>query len=224
MKFTFGIITSGLDLNNINLIYDSILAQKIDDDFELIVIGGKNPNLELVRHFEFDESIKPAWITKKKNLIAEYANYDNICMMHDYVFLYENWYNNFREFGEDWDVCMNSIINHDGQRFRDWITWPEWCDENNIIFLDYEDHSRTEQMYVSGTYFCAKKKFLLDNPFDEQRSWGQSEDVEWSGRCRHRWNYKCNSDSRVGFLKQKVGNDHWHNEANKKIREAWNND
>jgi len=220
MKFTFGIITSGLEPNNIKLIHHSIMAQNIDDEFEIIVVGGQNPHLEMVRHIEFDESIKRAWITRKKNLIVEEAKYENICLMHDYVFLYKDWYKEFKEFGEDWEVCMNSILNRDGDRFRDWVTWGEWCAENNIVFLDYADQSRTEQMYVSGTYFCVKKKFMLDNPLDERRCWGQSEDVEWCDRLREKWNYRCNAASKVGLLKQKT-NDHWGHEVNRKMREKW---
>jgi len=222
MKFTFGVITNGSSPNNIKLIHHSIMSQNIDDEFEIIIVGGPPLELEKTRHCEFDESHKPGWITKKKNLIAEEALYDNICLMHDYVFLYKGWYENFKEFGEDWDVCMNIIQNRDGQRFRDWITWPEWCEENDIIFLDYNDDSRTEQMYISGTYFCVKKKFLLEHPLDESRGWGQGEDVEWASRVRKIWNYKCNDTSKVGLLKQK-NNDHWHHEANKKVREGWDN-
>jgi len=220
MKFTFGIITNGQHPNNIRLIHNSIMRQNIDDEFEIVVVGGTDLGLPYTRTIEFDENIKPAWITRKKNLIAQEATYDNICLMHDYVFLYDGWYKNFKDFGTDWDVCMNSIINRDGQRFRDWITWPEWSAEGDIVFLDYEDHSRTDEMYISGTFFCVKKKFFLENPLNERLGWGQGEDVEWSGRLRKGWNYKCNEFSRVGFTKQKQ-NDHWYSETNREAREAW---
>jgi hypothetical protein len=61
-------------------------------------------------------------------------------------------------------------------------------------------------MYVSGTYWCAKKSFMLAHPLDERRVWGQGEDVEWSTRCRNLWNYRMNRQSSVRFFKEKTYN------------------
>jgi hypothetical protein len=58
-------------------------------------------------------------------------------------------------------------------------------------------------MYVSGSYFCAKKEFMLKNPLDEKLGWNQCEDIEWSFRIRNFWNYRCNDKSVVKFLKYK---------------------
>ena len=222
MKWTFGIITSGNSNQSIFNIHRSILMQGIDDDYEIIVVGGQPIDIEGVSHFEFDESIKPGWITKKKNIIAQNASFENICLLHDYVYLLEGWYENFLVFGSDWDVCMNSIVNMDGQRFRDWVTGTRFCQEKDIVFLDYEDHSRTSQMYVSGTYFCVKRDFLIENPIDEELAWGQGEDVEWSERILHlgNCNYKCNPNSKVSLMKLKP-NIHWYKPLNKKAREKW---
>jgi hypothetical protein len=220
MKWTFGIITDGNAEENIRKIHKSILNQNIDDDFEIIVVGGRNLNLKNMLHVPFDETIKRAWITKKKNIISQLSKYDNICMMHDYVILFNGWYENYKNFDQEWDVCMNPVINQDSQRFRDWITWPEWCDEGRLIFLDYNTKDRTKQMYISGTYFCVKKVFMLNNPLDESLSWGQGEDVEWCGRIRDKWIYKCNNNSEVGLLKNKQ-NDHWYDSTNTSMRESW---
>lgn len=134
---------------------------------------------------------------KKKNLIAQAAKYQNISLMHDYVALRPNWYDNFIEFGEDWDVCMTRIENQDGKRFRDWMSW------DNFGFIDYDDNTKTKEMYVSGTYFCIKKDFFINHPLDERLSWGEGEDVEWSKSVRNIWNYRCNYKSVVRFIKYK---------------------
>ena len=47
-------------------IHRSILMQGIDDDYEIIVVGGQPIDIEGVSQFEFDESIKPGWITKRR--------------------------------------------------------------------------------------------------------------------------------------------------------------
>ena len=147
MKITFGVITEGNSDLFIKKIHESIINQDIDDNFEIIIVGGNDPKLEHTIHIPFDESVKRAWITKKKNIIAQEARYDNIILMHDYVYFDELWYHNFKSYTDDWDVCMNSIINADGQRFRDWITWPEWCLENDIIKVN------DKLQYISNRLF-----------------------------------------------------------------------
>jgi hypothetical protein len=52
-------------------------------------------------------------------------------------------------------------------------------------------------MYQSGGFVVAKTQLIIDNPFNEQLSWGQADDVEWSLRVRHRYKYVCNSKSAV---------------------------
>ena len=61
----------------------------------------------------------------------------------------------------------------------------------------------TEYMYISGTYWVAKKEFMTQYPLDEDLAWGQSEDIEWSKIVRDKTIFKFNSHSKVRFLKQK---------------------
>lgn len=220
MKWTFGIIT-GPSSPTLNDAIDSINRLKFVDDYEIIVVGGENIDKKNVRHFAFDESVKDMWITRKKNIIAEEAKYENLCMLHDYVALVPGWATSFEKFGSNWDVCMTPVINRDGQRFRDWITNDEWCEEGKLLFLEYSTADRTQDMYVSGTYFCVKKQFLLENKFNEDLCWGEYEDGEWSDRCRKKWNYRCNAKSPVALLKLKQ-NDHWYDNNNMQIRQKWN--
>jgi hypothetical protein len=110
------------------------------------------------------------WITKKKNLVAYMSKYENLVITHDYVGFCRGWYRNFVEFGEDWEVCMNSIRRDDGRRFRDWITFKEWW--GWPLFLPYEVTDQTSKMYVSGTYWCAKKHYMVKNPLNEKSKMG----------------------------------------------------
>ena len=120
MEFTFGIITAGnLDTRVINSIYQQGIPK---DKFEIIVVGGDYiPEYPDIKHIEFDESKRPLWITRKKNMITKNAKFENIVFLHDYYFLWRSWYEGFLKFGNDWDVCMNKILNLDSSRFRDWI-------------------------------------------------------------------------------------------------------
>ena len=215
MKWTFGIIFSST--THLNDIIRSIVNQNgmAKEDYEIIFVG---PNTaEAVDIFSrwvstgvdiqflvFDENYRKGWITKKKNSITQYAKYPNVCYMHDYVGLCVDWYKKFCEFGENWDVCMTCVRRIDGTRFRDWIFPKEsW---GFPIFLPYSETGKTREMYVNGTYWCAKKQYMIANPLDERRCWGHGEDLEWSYRCRPHWNYKMNSESAVRLLREKTFN------------------
>ena len=96
MNWTFGIITAGNNFDNLSKICDSIYNQQIpEEQYEIIIVGGNNIELPNVRHIPFDESKKSKWITKKKNIIAENAKFDNLCIMHDYIILDNQWYKHF---------------------------------------------------------------------------------------------------------------------------------
>lgn len=204
--WSFGIV-AGNDCTLLKSVIDSIRDEvKGFENYEILIVGDQNKILhfaaEDVRLIGFNESIKPGWITRKKNLIAQQSKFDKISMHHDYVSLMSGWYQNFAKFGDDWDVAMTRVENIDGSRFRDWISWYD--DQSNIVqFIRYDDNSQTNRMYVSGSYFCVKKEFMLSYPFNENLAWGQGEDVEWSKSIRNFWNYKINFYSKVKTLKMK---------------------
>jgi len=194
MKFTFGIITGG----NSKL---PVVIKSINDEVpnaEIIVVGGER--LSGTKHIPFDETIKPAWITRKKNLITQEATHENIVYMHDYLVLSEGWYEGFLGVDVFWDVCMNVITNLDGTRYRDWVTWDD--PKVKMKRVDYS-YTKTQLMYISGAYWVAKKSFMEANPLDESLCWGQGEDVEWSKRIRDHYRYVMNQYSEVKMLKQK---------------------
>lgn len=203
---TFGIVTDGVrDITDVIL---SIISNNIDN-FEIIVIGGERDYKEYgVVHFEFDESIKPSWITRKKNLITKYATYDNIVYMHDYITLDKCWYKNYNN---NYDICCNRILNFDGTRFRDWCLNERHLGTfvsigmnvyNRNMIIPY-DKNFSKFMYVSGSYFLAKKYVMEEFPLDENLVWGQGEDVYWSESVTSKYNFTMNDLCVVNFLKQK---------------------
>ena len=69
MNFTFGIVSNGKNYEHLNKCLNSIINQKIKNS-EIIVVGNLNKN-EIVdnmkiKFIDFDENIKPGWITRKK--------------------------------------------------------------------------------------------------------------------------------------------------------------
>ena len=197
MDFTFGILTKYDNETQLREVIDSIHALKIPN-YQVLIIGEqKREGAEKERYIWFEDSIKPGWITGKKNLLARAANYQNIVLMHDYFVFDKDWYNNFLEFGNNWDICSCSQFLINGKRhFTDWVTW------DSPIFprytsLNYDDRSHVHYMYQSGGFTVAKTQLVIDNPFNEELGWGQSDDVEWSLWVRHRYRYVCNGKSIV---------------------------
>ena len=205
MQWTIGIVTNGQNDHFLKTVIESINVQSPSDNYEILVVGNTTlsfPNTEVI---PFDEFQKEGWITRKKNIIAQRAKYPNICLTHDYFYFHNHWFAGYEKFGEDWEVAMNVILNVDGSRFRDWVYWDNHY-KDSILFVDYDDHSKVNKMFISGGYFCVKKDYLLEHPLNENLCWGQGEDGDWTHRRRAEWKYRMNKFSTVQALKYKHAN------------------
>ena len=181
-RITFGIITSSGSNNHLCKIIESIRKQGIpQNSYEIIIVGSCGIQDELnLRVIPFDENKRGMWITRKKNIITSEAKYENIVYMHDYLSFADDWYNEFIMFGTDWDICMNSIINTDGTRILDWMGLPDDPIYGNVL-LPY-GYEGSDGMYIPGNYWVAKKSVMLEFPLNEDFTWGEGEDIEWSKR------------------------------------------
>jgi len=196
---SFGIVTDGTSPANLESVIDSILKQQVSKP-EILVIGAISAYNSISPHhqsniefLEFDENQKKGWITKKKNLLTERASGRYIVFMHDYVTLHEDWftfvtqYLNYRDF----DVAITEVLDYSGNRYFDWVLHPlnyfitDIFSFPNHLLLPYEVDSLQRLQYVPGYYFIAKKEFMQKYPLDENRVWGEGEDVEWSFRWRN---------------------------------------
>lgn len=220
---TFGIITNkshhGATDQDYRLesILDSIYAENIPNQ-EIIIVG--DYHTDRAKCIDFDESIKAGWITKKKNIITQNATQNIIVFLHDYILLYPGWFNGLIKFGLDhWDIMMTPIINKDGTRFRDWcvfkydgnqgangIWWHQTANHKPVLISPYlpaYTYNQTQYMYISGSYWIAKKHVMLEEPLDEQFVWGEPEDIEWSERVIPKYKYVMNTNAAVKLLHQK---------------------
>lgn len=210
MKFTFGISTAGnVDLSDL---IETICTQNIPE-FEILVIGGNNSepityrDKIVGRHISFDENVKPGWITRKKNILAQQAQYENLVLMHDYYRLLADWYTGWVRFGNEFDVAVNKVHDMNGNRFSDWLLNPELYQRT----FGYKHHkwalpynvSVPKLQYISGGYFVVKKQFLLTHPLDESKVWGQCEDTEWCERIADHTKMRMNTFSTVMVTKPK---------------------
>jgi len=208
MNFTFGIVTSGLD-ERVQIVIDSIEKLNIPE-YEVIIVGNSNVQRDRTTVIPFNESERPAWITKKKNLITQHAKYENVVYAHDYIYYKEDWYKGWLEYGDDYKVCMNRILNGDGTRYRDWCIWPHngnyvdgRCTRQRGCLLPYDMTHLSKYLYFSGAYWVGKKDVMTEFPLNESLLWGQSEDVEWSMRIRQKYDFSMNKHSSVQLMMQK---------------------
>lgn len=210
MDFTFGIITYGGAEHNLNQIISSIHRQSIPN-YEIIIIGDAYPESSLNLTIRpFNEFERPAWITRKKNLVVQHAKYENVVLMHDYVCLEDGWYGGWKRFGNDFQVASNIQLNPDKTRGTD-HQLSIWCVNHLVpyiettrkVLLPYDVTDLSRFMYISGIYWVAKKSVMMEFKLDEKLSWGQGEDLEWSKRVREKYPFKFNPYSTVNYLKQK---------------------
>jgi hypothetical protein len=205
IDFSFGICSSKETCSYIPRIVSSIKALNIPN-YEIIIIGNVD-NIEedeYVKIIEFDETIKPRWLNKKKNMITENAQYENIVYIHDYNSFDIGWYEGFLKFGNDFKIASSITLNGDGSRYRDWILlWNaiEGVPKMQFI-LPYTETRLSKYMYINGSYWVAKKYVMEKYPLDKDLVWGQGEDVEWSKRVSQEYDFSINTHSIIRMLKQ----------------------
>jgi hypothetical protein len=225
MDFSFGIITNGENDVYIEQIIDSIYNQNIVN-YEIIIVGNTTIKGNNIININFSENQVPKWITRKKNIITENARYENIVFLHDYIKLENDWYQGQLKSGNDFHIRMDKIVNINGERFRDWCIW---CWNGNFMdgiigkdcLIPYDMTHLSKFMYISGSYWIAKKYVMENYPLNENLKWGEGEDIDWSFRVRQIYDFNMNINSSVKILKE--GKDKVFNEPNeetiKKLKE-----
>jgi len=208
IPWTFGIITTYQDKDRLLHIIKSIRDLSIPEYEILFLGGGDSEGIDGsdIRKVDFDESQKQMWITRKKNILVKESKYENIVLMHDYHVFDQNWYQSFKEFGTDWDICSCSQYLITGSRNpMDWSLWDK-PGHGRAWSLDYNDWTQTQYMYISGGFFIIKKHVMIEEPLNESLGWNEEEDVEWSMRVRDKYVMKCNGKAIVRHNK-------WHRHA-----------
>jgi len=225
MQISFGVCAGSTQY--LDILLDSIVDTlriapfyNFGDGYEILVIGNQdvcawishnsNRHPKVYKTILFEDE-RPGWITRKKNILAKKAKYQNLCIMHDYALLDEQWMSGVinTDRNGDWQVMINKVQNRNGTRHADWIVDPKYMQtvintdpvrftnmlmavaphENGPLYvnsLPYDVTDLTHIQYVSGGFFVVKKEVLLEYPFDESMIWGDSpgEDIVWSNDLR----------------------------------------
>lgn len=202
MNVTFAIITTGTEDERVNRIIDTIEENAIPV-YEVLIVGGRFTTVDRANtvHIPFDE-VHPVsnWITRKKNIATKTAKHEIVVYLHDYHGFAPDWYLGLLAGGDDFDVQMNAIKSHTGERFMDWAI----LDHSRYPIHAYIPYDRTDliqHQYISGGYWVAKRDFMASNPLDESLISFQAEDVEWSRRIRPHAKIVMNPRAIVHHLK-----------------------
>jgi hypothetical protein len=204
MNFSFLICTHDPNSERIESSIATINDLQIPK-YEIIVVGGirKEKNIPNTNFIDFNEEVV-GWLTRKKNIAAQAAQYENLCILHDYFAFDHGWYDGWNKKNQEtpnWDIGSNAIKLLNGARdWSDWISWdhPKYRKGRGI---PYEDQAHTMFQFIAGHYFLVKREFFLKNPLNENLIQAQEEDVEWSLRVRNKAKIIFNSDSIVRHLK-----------------------
>ena len=180
-KWSFGILTDGSKEEVLEKQIESIISLHIPH-FEIIVCGSYKPKQKFsnyVKVIPFRHKI--AWITKKKNLIAKKAKYENLVITHNRFTFDKDWYNGMKKYGNYFEVLTCKILSLSGRRAGDWITKGidlknKWY--NKMGLLQYRDWD--ENLNTNGSFYILKKSVWKKCPWDESLVWGQYEDDKLS--------------------------------------------
>lgn len=184
-KWTFGIITNGERLDWLKEIVDSIRQQKIPN-YQIIICGQypHNKKDKDILYIPFNQRNDKAWITKKKNLIAKQARYNNLCLIHDRVILDKNWYRGIKK----WGNCFETISGKTSIPNKPNLDYACFEGLNNLNpkKMNYFYYFRSGNLQVEdwdqdvagySTSFIIKKNILINNPFNETLYRKKFEDI-----------------------------------------------
>lgn len=184
--WTFGMLTTGTRLPNVERFIDSIEAH-CPEPYEILLVSpvdlgeiGRRRNVRVLRFIERDDL---GWITRKKNLIASKAKYSDILICHDRFWLDAEFVQNFEDWGYAYGLGAVRVRLTDGSRGLDWAVVSS---QNHVWsaggLLDYRAYS--QYAYNPGGATVVRKTFWRDFPWNENLFWNEHEDVELCRRVQ----------------------------------------
>lgn len=184
--WTFGLLTTGTRLQNVERYIDSIAAF-CDEPHEILIVSPvglgdleRRPGVRVLRFAEHDEL---GWITRKKNLIGDAARYSDLLVCHDRFSLTPDFCRSFRRWGYAYGIAAPRVQLADGSRGLDWAVVSS---QNHVWssggLLDYRAWS--QYAYNPGGATIVRKAFWQDFPWNENLFWNEHEDVELCRRVQ----------------------------------------
>lgn len=177
-EWSFIIITQGKRNHILKQLVESIDKQNIPF-YEIIVVGGENQPYEgwskKLKYIPFMEMDAKGWITRKKNVGVENSKYKNLCVLHDDLYLNDDWFETFKKWGNNFEVANLTISN------RRSLSWFCECQGKNMLLEEGDWHWD----YYIGGHCILLKRFVWEKvKWDEKLFWGRREDVYYTWALR----------------------------------------
>ncbi len=183
--FEFALITDGRRPDKVIRFIDSVArVHGIDNIGWSVAICGpavfgetldrRNGRVRFIE--ESDQHSTKGWITRKKNLIVETTQAENLLIAHDRYEVPVSFLDQLFEFGADFSVITPAQMDTSGKRFPDWVAIGSQWSWTPCAMLQYGDYS--PYGYVNGGVIISKRRVLTDTPWSELLFWNQGEDVE----------------------------------------------
>lgn len=221
-RWSFGIVTSGTRKDWLDNIIASIRRQKIPE-YEIIICGTYFDRKEDdCRYIPFNQRDDRGWITKKKNIIGLSATFNNLCILHDRMFLDDHWHAGMKQWGNCFEVlAVPQLFVETQGRFGDWV-----CNEGFSVerandlwplrggYLEYRDWHPDVPSYAAVT--IAKKHIFSKNRFNETLYWGNQFDDLLLHQDMHSNGYvlRMNPSAITYSMTKSVIGFEWHHEFN----------
>jgi hypothetical protein len=200
--WTFGILTSGespqaatmaaaileLDLPNVEVIFCGPRPVGAPDDPRVSAIDLERPEPR-------------GWITRKKNLIADRARYDNLCLLHDRFVITPDWADALNEYGVCYSFLTFPQVYYAGVHRQFPLRYPDYqllaqeqglegsletavYDAHRVLCPDYDDFSETS-FCCRGLYLARRSLWNLVRQ-DETLYHCEWEDISFGLECQRR--------------------------------------
>lgn len=210
-SWTFGIPVGPEEPTVLNCCVSRILELGIDD-FEIILCGRPHDDFKYfdkVKIVGEDITAPPVHITRKKNEIVKNATKDNLCILHDRLFLPKDFIKAINRYGDmfafvgfqsfyfadynnliprrysDFNVLNDTfnIIQFDKQIQKDNLSYEfvrNGCSYQHCLRADFG------RQYLTGSLYICKRALWEYCPQDEDYYWEEFEDVEFGVRASYK--------------------------------------
>jgi len=203
------------DATILNAVVKRILELDIPNK-EILLCGKPGSNFayfDKVRIVGEDITAPPVQICKKKNRLAQEAKYDNLCILHDRVFLPKHFGEMVRRFGGRYPLMtlqslfFDNRLNLHPRRYSDYAfaenelamgikglrrdsdvaasIAPSTFTEVGLTGFSFANAMRYNKdcSYPTGSMYICNRSLWLQYPLDESLYWVEYEDIEHGIRC-----------------------------------------
>ncbi|MBI4342995.1 MAG: hypothetical protein HY599_06480 [Candidatus Omnitrophica bacterium] len=185
-EWSFGIISNGQRAGWLQEAIAAIREQGIPR-YEIILVGPRDrlpAEGKDLRVIDFTQHDDRGWISRKKNLVAEHARYENLAILHDRIRLDPDWYTGMLAYGNAFWLLGVPIRSQAPQaRTVDWVRFDGRRGLRRLAEIELLDYADWDPcVFINGALLMAKRSCWLQIGLDERLFWQEDEDV-WFSRA-----------------------------------------